>query len=417
MVETFLFRGGRFLDPRQDELVDGVEVLVEGDTIREVSETPIKSIRATVINLAGRTLMPGLIDAHFHMYMNERNIAALGDVPMTYAATKAARVLHGALMRGFTTIRDVAGGDWGMRLAATEGLIDSPRLFVGGRALSPTGGHGDFRRLTQDEPVCNCCSALPLMSVLVDGVSECLKAVREELRKGADHIKIMASGGIASENDPLDSVQFSTEELAAITDEARRWGSYVCAHAYGDEAIDRAVRHGVRTIEHGNFLRSGTAQRMAEHGAFLVPTLIAYSVNDKLGGASGKSPASLAKNQRVLNAGAGALEIAASAGVAIGFGTDLSMHTQSFQCDGLSLHAETLGNVAVLRSATLVNARILRQEGRLGELVPGAFADILVLDGDPTKDLSLFKQGGANLSFIMKSGLIYKNTLQGWRVG
>lgn len=406
-----IWRGGRFLDPRKAELADGIEVLVEGDRIKEVSDTPIHSQSAQVIDVKGQTLMPGLIDCHVHMYMNEINIAAMGRVSHTYIAAKAIRVLGDMLMRGFTTVRDVAGGDYGMRRAVNDGLVVSPRLFMSGRALTPTGGHGDFRTLTDSDPVCDCCSALGLMGVIVDGVPECLKAMREELRKGADHIKIFCSGGIASENDPLDSIQFSTAEIDAITDEAARWGKYVCAHTYGNAAIRRAVEHGVRCIEHGNFIEPGTAAVMREREALMVPTLITYYINHKLGGASGKSPRSLEKNELVLNAGSRSLEIAKAAGVPIGYGTDLSMRTQKYQCDGFAIHGEVMPAHEVIHSATIVNAQIVRQEGLIGEIIPGAYADMIVVNGDPYKDLGLFKDGGPNLSAIMMGGHLYKNTL------
>lgn len=411
-MTSYIFRGGRFLDPRKSELADGIEVLVEGGRIREVSDAPIRSPSADVIDLKGQTLMPGLIDCHMHMYMNEINIAAMGRVPHTYIAAKAIRVLGDMLMRGFTTVRDVAGGDYGMRRAVSDGLVVSPRLFTSGRALTPTGGHGDFRELTDADAICDCCSALGLMNVVVDGVPECLKAMRAELRKGADHIKIFCSGGIASENDPLDSIQFSTAEIDAITDEAARWGKYVCAHAYGNEAVRRAVEHGVRSIEHGNFIEPETAAVMREKGAFMVPTLITYYMNHKLGAASGKSPRSLEKNEMVLNAGTRSLEIARAAGVPIGYGTDLSMRTQKYQCDGLAIHGEVMPAHEVIRSATIVNAQVVRQEGLIGEIVPDAYADMIVVNGNPYADLGLFKDGGPNLSAIMMGGHFYKNELK-----
>ncbi len=407
-----VLHGGRFLDPRRDELLEGIEVLVEGDRVREVSDAPIRSASARRVDVGGRTVMPGLIDAHVHMFMNEMNIGLLRNVPITYASAKAAFVLKGMLMRGFTSVRDMAGGDYGMREASEAGYIDTPRLFVSGRAISQTGGHGDFRLRPDSTNDFICCSALEIFSVIADGLPEVLRAVRDELRKGSDHVKIMLSGGTASPNDPLDSLQYRVDEIEAVCEEATRWGTYVAGHAYADEAIRRAVLAGVRTIEHGNFIEPPTAALMAERDAYLVPTLITYRMTKILGAASGKSPVSLAKNERVNAAGLTSLEICRAAGVPIGFGTDLSMHTQLYQCDGLAIHREAMPAAEVIRSATLVNARILRQEGQLGELIPGAHADLLVVDGDPYADLGIFKDGGPNIAAIMKGGRFYKDALQ-----
>ncbi len=299
----------------------------------------------------------------------------------------------------------MAGGDYGMRDAVEAGYVEAPRLFVGGRAISQTGGHGDFRRRTEDE--CACCSALPLFSTLADGVPEVIKATREQLRQGADHIKIMLSGGVASPSDPLDSIQYRVDEIAACVEEAERWGSYVCAHAYSDVAIRRGVLNGIRTIEHGNFVGAETADIMAERGTFVVPTLIVHEANVRLGAASGKSPAAMEKNERVRQGGLQALEVYRKAGVQIGFGSDLSMHTQHFQNDGLAFHAQSLSNADVLRSATIVNARILRQEGQLGELIPGAIADLLVVRGNPYEDLRVLADSTALLA-VMKAGSFAK---------
>lgn len=192
---------------------------------------------------------------------------------------------------------------------------------------------------------------------------------------------------------------------------ALRWGVYVAGHAYSDESIRRGLHAGIRTIEHGNFIEAETAQDMAQRDAYLVPTLITYEVTKRLGAASGKSEVSRAKNDLVHAAGLRSLEICREAGVPIGYGTDLSMHTQQWQCDGLALQAEVLSPHGAIAAATLVNAQILRQEGKLGELVPGAHADLLVVDGDPYRDLSVFSDGGPNLAVIMKGGKFFKNTL------
>lgn len=407
-----VLHGGRFLDPRQDRLIDGIEILVEGDQVKEVSDRTIASAAAQRIDVGGRTVMPGLIDCHVHMYMNEMNVGLLRNVPQTYAAAKASFVLRGMLMRGFTSVRDMGGGDYGMRDAAEAGFVETPRLFVSGRAISQTGGHGDFRLRPDSAYDYACaCSALDVFTVIADGLPEVIRAARDELRKGADHLKVMLSGGVASPNDPLDSLQYRMDEIEAIAEEARRWGTYVGGHAYSDEAIRRGVQAGVRTVEHGNFVQPATARLMAERDAYLVPTLITYHINKKLGPASGKSAASLAKNDIVYEAGLASLETCRAAGVPIGFGTDLSMHTQKYQCDGLAIHRDAMPAAEVLRSALLVNARILRQEGRLGELVPGAFADLLVVDGDPYADLGLFQECGPNIAAIMKGGRFHKNAL------
>ena len=198
-MASLLFRGGRLLDPRLDALVEGVEVLIEGDCVKEVSRPdgapssirgPIRAGHATRIDLGGRTLMPGLIDAHVHVFITKLPLAALESMPLTLLAVSASVLMRRMLMRGFTTVRDTAGGDFGMKAACEAGLVEGPRLFISGMAMSQTGGHGDFRRRTQGAVECPCCAGLHYLARIVDGVPEMLKAVRDELRKGADHIKL-----------------------------------------------------------------------------------------------------------------------------------------------------------------------------------------------------------------------------------
>ena len=282
-MTSYLFSGGRFLDPRQDELQDGVSVLVEDGTVKEVSDRPITSASATRIDLRGRTLMPGLIDAHIHVVLTEVNLRLLADVPLTLLAAKGSVAMRAMLHRGFTTLRDTGGADYGIKAAVEQGLFEGPRLFIAGQPLSQTGGHGDLRLRTQIDEFCACCSGLSWTARVADGVPEVIKAARDELRKGADHIKIMVSGGVASQADPLESLQYRVDEIEAAVDEATRWGTYVCAHAYSAKAIARAVTAGVRTIEHGNLIDAPTAPLMAERGAYLVPTLVAYDALKRRG--------------------------------------------------------------------------------------------------------------------------------------
>ena len=406
-ARSVILHGGLFLDPRIPELQEGIEVLIVGDRIKEISRSPVRSASATRIDVGGRTIMPGLIDAHVHVFMSELNMTGLQTVPVTAATAKAAVNLRGMLMRGFTTVRDMAGAEYGLRDVSAAGYIEGPRLFVSGRALSQTGGHGDHRARTRNDFGCGCASGSDLFFVIADGVDEVVKAVREELRQGVDQIKIMVSGGAGSPNDPLESLQYRDDEIAAAVGEATRWGSYVAAHAYTNESILRSVRQGVRTIEHGNFVQDDAAALMRENGSFLVPTLITYEYNRQL---PGRSAYTLQKIDEVRSVGLRSLEVCRAAGVPIGYGTDMQMSGQHLQARGLSLHAEVMGAHEAIRSATVVNAQVLRREQLLGELVPGAFADLLVVDGDPYRDLGVL-QKEESLTAIMKGGRFYKNCL------
>jgi imidazolonepropionase-like amidohydrolase len=414
---AYLFHSGKLFDPRRDELVEGVEVLVEGDRVKAISRPdgdirgPLPSPSATRIDLAGRTLMPGLIDAHVHIFITKLPLAALESMPLTLLALSASALMRSMLMRGFTTVRDTAGGDFGMKEACDAGLVEGPRLFISGMAMSQTGGHGDFRRRTQGAVECPCCAGLHYMARIVDGVPEMLKAVRDELRRGADHIKLMVSGGVASPHDPLESIQFRLDEIEAACQEANNWGKYVCAHAYSAEAIRRAVGCGVRTIEHGNMLDESAARLMAERRAFLVPTLVTYDAMHRRGADIGLPEKSRRANEEVRKAGLRSLEIAKRAGVGIGFGTDLLGPLHEEQSREFLIRQEVERPIEVLRSATLVNARILQRERELGELVPGAFADLLVVEGDPIRNLDLVQHQGRHMPAIMRGGVFWKNLL------
>lgn len=399
-----LFENAALLDVAHGILRPGSHVLVEGDRIVEVSEGSLRAPGARRVDCRGRTLMPGLIDAHVHCAIPTMDLAAMERRPLSLVAQEARVVLEQMLRRGFTTVRDAGGADWGLAEAVERGLIRGPRLFFSGRVLSQTGGHGDLRGRGDAGPLCACEIRSSGFSHVADGVSAVRKAAREELRRGATQVKIMASGGVASPSDPIWNLQYSSEEMRAIVEEAAGWRTYAMAHAYTPEAIVRAVDAGVRTIEHGNLIDRAAARRMAERGAFLVPTLVTYFAIEEFGRALRFPETGLRKVRDVLDAGLGSLEIARAAGVEMGFGTDLLGETHAQQSRELGIRARVLPPAEVLRSATLVNARILGREGELGVVAPGALADLLLVDGDPLADVSLLERPEATLLGILRGG-------------
>lgn len=325
-------------------------------------------------------IIPGLIDAHFHAYAHSLNGMEIERGPLSYAALKGATRLERALRRGFTTVRDVAGGDIGLSNAISQELFPAPRYLFTGPALSQTGGHGDPR--TQHIDVC---FSHGHMCQVVDGVDALLVAVRERLRTGAHAIKVMTSGGVFSLTDPIRIPQYSDAELQAITSEARRRGSYTTAHAYSSEAVLHSINNGVECIEHGNLIDSATAAKMAARGTHLVPTLAAYYAMDRRGEELGLNAISLAKNQEVLDQGKVAAQLALAAGVTVGFGTDLMGDLEDEQLAGVRLQVEALGAAAALHSMTAANAAILR-DPRLGSLAAGSCADAVVLTANPLRE-------------------------------
>ena len=293
----------QLLEPRYGELRGGYELLIENDRVRELSDGPIKSSSAEVVDCGGRTLMPGLIDCHVHVIHSEVNIRFMEAMPLTLLTARAATRLRAMLDRGFTTVRDTGGCDWGIKTGVEQGHLVGPRLFIAGQSIGPTGGHSDGRRRTDNADGCACCSGLAFKSAIADGSDEVRKAAREQMRQGADHVKIMMSGGVASPYDPLDSLQFSDGEMRAAVEEATAFGRYVCAHAYSAEAITRAARLGVRTIEHGNLIDDAAAKLMAEKGMFLVANLVAYYAMKERAAKFGMTAESLEKNELVLEGG------------------------------------------------------------------------------------------------------------------
>lgn len=401
-------------DPRAGILATGTSLRIADGVIAEVSDQPIAPNGAEVLDMAGRTILPGLIDCHVHVNAVRVNsgLAASRVLPASFIAAAAANIMRGMLLRGFTSVRDAGGADRGLRDAVEQDLFTGPRLFISGRAISQTGGHGDFReRIDTGEP-CGCALATGGIGRVADGVPAVQHAVRDEIRLGANQIKVMASGGVASVADPVHFLQYSRAELEAIVDEAERADTYVMAHAYTSAAVSRAVEAGVRTIEHGNLIDAATAQMMAERGVFLVPTLVTFKALAENGAALGFPPDMLQKLQRIVAIGTTSLRFAQQAGVKMAFGTDLLGELHKHQSEEFLIRAEALSTLDVLRSATNLGAELLRMEGKLGVVAPGAFADLIAVDGNPLDDLGLLQEQGKHLPLIMKAGRVVKNTIQ-----
>jgi imidazolonepropionase-like amidohydrolase len=408
-MTAIIFANCAVLDGTHKERREDHHVLVEGDRIREVSDRPIRSTGAETIDLKGRTLMPGLIDAHVHALAVDVPLDRLSDRPVTLMTLQAARILEGMLQRGFTTIRDAAGADGGLAEAVEQGLVRGPRIFPSGMALSQTGGHGDVRPRTQSVETCACCIGGGLAgSRIADGVAECRRAARDELRKGATQIKIMSSGGVASPYDPIWNLQYSEEEVRAIVEEAKAWRTYVLAHSYTPEAIRRSIDFGVRSIEHGNLIDRATAEHVAGADAFVVPTLVTYDALHRHGRELGFTEANMAKLGEVREAGLASLEILQRAGVKIGYGTDLLGPMHRYQSREFVIRAEAMAPFDIIRSATIVNAELVNRPDELGVVAPGARADLIAVDSDPLADIAVLDGQGEHLTHIMKDGVFYK---------
>lgn len=403
-MSSLILQNASVFDGESEQLLEHHHILIEGDRIREVSDKPITSSGADKIDLRGDVVMPGLIDAHVHAVDWGASPAELDTKPASYTALRAARNLQHMLHRGFTTVRDACGADFGLAAAANEGLIESPRLFFVGKALSATGGHGDFRERGDDRDGDLCCCGDRGLSVVVDGEPAVRRAARNELRKGAHAVKIMASGGVASPTDPIGNLQFSEAEIRAIVEEASFWGAYVMAHAYTAEAIARSLEFGVRSIEHGNLIDLETAKLATEKEAYVVPTLVVYSAMHERGKDIGMPEVSLAKVADVRSAGLRSLEYLQEAGTRTGFGTDLFGDLQSEQLGEFLIRSEVDDNVDVLRSATSINASLLNMQGKLGCIRPDAYADLLIVQGNPLDDLSVLLNNDGEVTHIMRAG-------------
>jgi imidazolonepropionase-like amidohydrolase len=400
------------IDGTGKEPVDGAAVVVEGERIKDVIRSgkvgPLRG-KVETVDLRGRTLMPGLTDAHVHMCAVEGNTAEQHrHNPPSLIAAKTLRRMEQALQQGFTTVRDAGGADYGFREAVASGLYPGPRMLVSGRVLSQTGGHGDKRRRAELTDPVDCC--LGMIGVIADGPHEVRKAVREQLRRDVDQIKIMASGGAMSPSDELDTTQYTVEEMRAAVEEARAVGKYVLAHAYSGAAVHAAIQAGVRCIEHGNLIDATGAKEIKKAGAYLVPTMVTYEAIWREGKSYGIGEHQLQKINVARELSVEGLTHAYRAGCKIGSGSDLLGDMQSQRAMELELKGQVMKPMEVLLSATRVNAEIFRMENQIGSVEPSKYADLIAVKGNPLKDLRIF-QNLDNLHLIMKGGHAYKRTV------
>lgn len=417
--KAYRFLNANLIDPKTGKTTPNTMVSISEGKIVEVTSmttyTPTDEGEGHIaIDIEGKFLCPGLVDSHVHLTAVPGEIglkATYKNVPESMINYRTSYLCKQMLMRGFTTARDCGGAGAPLKEAIREWLIPGPRLLVAGHALSQTGGHGDQRDAHNDDPTMKCCGGhRPGVGRLCDGVTGCMVAVRDELRKGADFIKIMAGGGVASPLNNLEHVQFLPEEIQAITRTAETFNTYVTCHAYTNRAMRHAVDNGVKGIEHGNFIDEDTAKYLAERNVYLTPTLVTYDVLQRPPFNVYLSDACHIKNQRVLKSGLESLRIADQANVVMCYGSDLLAGMHKFQSREFTMRAQVLSSLKVLQSATVNGARMMGLEDEVGQIKVGCYADVLVLNKSPLEDISILDEI-QNILLVMKDGYVYRSRL------
>lgn len=419
---TFIiFKNVDVFDGKSPKLLKNVYVLVKGNQIESITDTePVipSNSKVTQVDGKGRVLMPGLIDNHYHTAFASGKMAAFFTSDPTIAYYRAGREAQAVLMRGFTSIRDLAGGMYGLRHAIDQGVINGPRMWVSGASISQTGGHGDFRNINEIPAAENNASSFIARNnhgVVADGVPEVQKRVREQLMQGASQIKIMAGGGVTSLYDPIDVSQYSLAEMKAAVEAAENWNTYVTVHAYTPRAVRMAIEAGVKAIEHGHLLDEDTVKLMAEKGIWwsLQPFLDDEDANPKTGMA-------YIKKQMTQKGTEQAYQLAKKYNVKTAFGTDILFSPEGGVKQGKILTKLTrwYSPAEILKMATHDNAELLTlsgprspYQGKLGVVEKGALADLILVNGNPLENIQLIADPEANFNVIIKDGMIYKNTL------
>ena len=379
-------------------------IRIESGIIQEIGKNGIKDNSAKSIDLKGDFVMPGLCDAHVHVTAFTADFARLKNTSPFYVGIKALEILKGMLSRGFTTVRDAGGADWGLAKHISENPTSGPRLLYCGHALSQTGGHGDMRGPGENSlHQCFCCAGL---GHICDGLPEVLRASREEIRRGATHIKIMASGGVSSPTDRITSTQFSEEEIKAIVNEANAANIPVMAHAYTARAINRAIKCGVKSIEHGNLLNTESVDLLIKYDAYLVPTLIIYKALIEQGVEAGLTQDLVNKTYEVLDAGIDALELAYKNKVQIVYGTDLLGIMHPHQLEEFTLRSKVIPSLQLIQQATINAAKLFNMEKEIGQVNEGFFADLIVLNKNPVDNINVLTDPKKYLRNVIKNGYV-----------
>jgi imidazolonepropionase-like amidohydrolase len=418
-----LFQNVRVFDGTSTTLSAPSNVLIKGNTINQVSTSPITvdgNANVQVIAGDGRVLMPGLIDAHWHSFMAGTPQPVLMTSEPSYLHLLAARQAEATLMSGFTTVRDLGGPVFGLKRAIDEGVMVGPRIYPSGAMISQTSGHGDFRFLFEfprklGGPLSN--SELEGIAAIADSPDEVRLRAREQLRHGASQIKLMGGGGVSSPFNPIESIQFTEPEIRAAVEAAENWGTYVTVHAYMPRAIRQAIAAGVKCIEHGHLIDEPTAKLMADKGIWWSLQPLRYDE----GAFQRMSPVSQKKALQVWAGTDNAYKLAKKYTIKTAWGADILFDPGAAKRHGtdLSVMVQWYTPAEVLKMATADNGELMALSGimnpypgKLGVVKPGAFADLLLVDGDPIANIKLVEDPGKNFVVIMKDGKIYKNILK-----
>ncbi|KZT50788.1 hypothetical protein CALCODRAFT_444068 [Calocera cornea HHB12733] len=420
-----IFVHANVVDPAAGKVLKDVTVKLGGGIIRSLEPTSkesdlgltVEELQGTVIDAKGFYMCPGLIDCHVHIMAvpgYENIVDTINGVRDT-ALLRSAWVLKNMLSQGFTTVRDVGGASKPQAQAVEQWLFPGPRLFQGGPVLSQTGGHGDS---TDPYAQQGCCGVRGTgLGRLIDGVPEALRAAREVMRMGADHIKITTSGGVGSVTDALEATQLTKEEIVAITTTVKNMGGIITtSHCYTNEGIRHSIEAGVGGIEHGNLLDEPTAKLMAEKGIYLTPTLAVHGIIMNPPFEKFLLPSQREKNAMVRDAGLVAIQNAEKAGVTVCYGSDLLGVMHAFQTQEFVVRSKVLPSATVLKQATTNPAKLLKMEGKIGTIAPGAFADIIFLKDDPLKDCTIIDRQNEFLLGVMKEGRVVRSRIPGLEV-